>query len=277
MANIEYNEEIDWDNLLPNKKKQRPAAPKPEVPKPRPEAPAPSNRPKPRKESGGGGGGGGMGRVGRWLRDFPHNHPIILNLLLMIIAGYVAVWILMMFVGKWTHHGQEVRVPDVKELPMNVAAATLDRGGFSYEVIDSVYEARVGAGCVVSQTPTAGAAVKPGRTVYLTVVASSPKTVVVPEYEGMSLRTVQASFEGLGLKHVDVEYVPSDYEDLVLGARINGRELHSGERIPLNSSIVLEVGAGAADDDEYDAEEDREIELYDDESGESYDPTYMYD
>lgn len=231
--NQEFNEEIDWDNLIPDKKKIRNKAPRK------------ADGPKGPKRT-------------FWHRliEFPHDHPIIFNIILIFIAGYVAVWLLMAYVGKWTNHGVEVRVPDVKELPLDVARATLDRGGFHYEVIDSVYEARIHPGSVVSQNPSAGSAVKPGRTVYLTVVASNPKTVAVPDFLNVSLRQAQASFEGLGIKEVRIEYLPSEYKDLVLGARINGRQLRSGERIPLTSVVSLEVGSGPADDSDYDEDED---------------------
>lgn len=217
---------IDWNNLLPgNNRNSRPDSPK-------------SNNNK---------GGNGKRTFWQWLIDFPHDHPVLLNIILIIIAAYVAVWLIMACLGKWAKHGVEVRVPDVKELPMDVAAATLERGGFSYEIIDSVFEAKGRPGSIVTQDPTAGSAVKPGRTVYLTVVSSSPKTVAVPDYHNVSLRQAQATFEGLGIKEIKVEYLPSEYKDLVLGARINGRELRKGERIPLTSTVVLEVGAGLPD------------------------------
>ncbi|MDE5608241.1 MAG: PASTA domain-containing protein [Muribaculaceae bacterium] len=237
-----YNENLDWNDLIPSKKSK--AQPK--------KASQPSQR-KNRPD--------GDGKPSFWkvlltkTAEFPRSHPIIFNILLIIIAGFIALWFITACLSSWTHHGEEVRVPDVKELPLEMAAETLDRSGFSHEVVDSVYEAKTRPGSVVNQIPSGGSTVKPGRTVYLTVVATTPKSVTVPDFMNVSLRQAQASFEGLGIKSVRVEYIPSEYKDLVLGATVAGREIHRGERIPMSSAVTLRVGTGLsidnADDDNF--------------------------
>ncbi len=253
--NSTYNENLDWDNLIPSKKAKAPQSPQPKQ--------------KPRPSSGGNSGSGGKGpKPPRWkdflqkVVEFPRSHPVIFNILLIILAGFIALWILTAYISSWTHHGEEVRVPDVKELPLEMAASTLDRSGFSYEVVDSVYEAKTRPGSVVTQVPSGGSTVKPGRTVYLTVVATTPKTVAVPDFMNVSLRQAQASFEGLGIKTVRIQYTPSEYKDLVLGATVAGRELRRGERIPMSSVVTLKVGEGPSAD-EPDEEEYLDEESYD--------------
>lgn len=96
----------------------------------------------------------------------------------------------------------------------------------------------------MEQSPRANARVKPGRTVYLTIVAFSPKLVTVPPFMNVSMREGKAMFEGLGFKEVRVVEVESEYKDLVLGAKINGVPLKAGQRVPQSSVITLEVGRG---------------------------------
>ena len=244
--NSSYNGTRQWDNLIPSKKaKTQPAKP--------------AKRPS------------GNGKEPRWkvilraIGDFPHDHPILFNIFLIIVAGLVILWFLASCMTVWTQHGEEVRVPDVKELPIDMATENLNRNGFSYEVIDSVYDAKVRPGSVVSQIPTGGSTVKPGRTVYLTIVATTPKTVAVPDFMNTSLRQAQASFEGLGVKRIKIEYVPSDYKDLVLGASADGQELYRGQRIPTSSTVTLKVGTGRiSEEPEYD-DSDFIVETGDDE------------
>lgn len=188
--------------------------------------------------------------VWKWIKEFPWAHPVIFNLLLIIIASFILLWILGHYMSTWTRHGQEVKVPTVSEMPLNVAANSLERNGFKYEVIDSVFEANVNPGCVVTQVPAGGSTVKPGRTVYLTVLSTSPKTVSVPEFMNVSLRQAMASFQGIGIKDVRVRYVPSEYQDLVLGAKVDGRDLRRGDRIPQASVVTLEVGESIPDEED---------------------------
>ena len=113
--------------------------------------------------------------------------------------------------------------------------------------MDSVFGSQLAPGTVVEQTPREGSKVKPGRTVYVSIVAYSPKLVTVPDFMNVSMRQGVSMFEGLGLK-VNVVTVPSEFKDLVLGAKCNGRALRAGERIPSTSSVTVEVGGGITDE-----------------------------
>ena len=53
----------------------------------------------------------------------------------------------------------------------------------------------------------------------------------------------------VGLIVDSVEYVPSEYKDLVQDIKSDGRLLAAGERIPEGSKVVLLVGRGAADEE----------------------------
>lgn len=176
-------------------------------------------------------------------------HPIIMNIIYMIIVAIVLVWLLLIFISSWTRHGEEATVPPLKGQTIDLASMTLENDGFTWEVMDSVFESTYRPGTVVEQNPAAGSRVKPGRTVYLTVVAFTPKMVTVPDYMNVSQRQGRSMFEGLGLK-VNIVTVASEYKDLVLGAKLNGVPLRPGQRIPVTSSITLEVGEGnmAVDD-----------------------------
>lgn len=175
---------------------------------------------------------------------FLKKHPIIRHLLFIFIAGWMILVAAMFFLDSWTHHGEEAVVPMVKGLELRVAEKTLREKGMAYELTDSIYDRSYPPGTVVEQSPRANARVKPGRTVYLTIVAFSPKLVTVPPFMNVSMREGKAMFEGLGFKEVRVVEVESEYKDLVLGAKINGVPLKAGQRVPQSSVITLEVGRG---------------------------------
>ncbi|MDE6402698.1 MAG: PASTA domain-containing protein [Muribaculaceae bacterium] len=194
-------------------------------------------------------------------KEFSHDHPVIMNIVYIILTATVRVWLLLLFLDSWTRHGDEATVPPLKGTSIELAVMTLENDGFEWEIMDSVYETVREPGTVVEQTPCAGARVKPGRKVYLTIVAFSPKMVTVPDFMNISMRQGRSMFEGLGIE-VSVVTVPSEYKDLVLGAKSGGVPLRPGQRIPVSSKVVLEVGGGLASDYEADMS-DYDIETED--------------
>ncbi|MDE6344513.1 MAG: PASTA domain-containing protein [Muribaculaceae bacterium] len=181
---------------------------------------------------------------------FPQKYPVLWNIILVVLAAFVLIWIMLSMLDLWTLHGDEDVVPSVRGMNYNQAENILGKAGMTAEITDSIFESTIAPGTVVDQNPKSNSKVKPGRTVYLTIVAFSPKLVTVPEFINASLRQGISIFEGLGLKKVDIVKVPSEYKDLVLGARYNGLPLQAGMKIPTTASVIIEVGAGTDEDNE---------------------------
>ncbi|MDE6503885.1 MAG: PASTA domain-containing protein [Muribaculaceae bacterium] len=181
---------------------------------------------------------------------FPKKYPVLWNIILVVLAAFVLIWIMLSMLDLWTLHGDEDVVPSVRGMNYNQAENILGKAGMTAEITDSIFESTIAPGTVVDQNPKSNSKVKPGRTVYLTIVAFSPKLVTVPEFINASLRQGISIFEGLGLKKVDIVKVPSEYKDLVLGARYNGLPLQAGMKIPTTASVIIEVGAGTDEDNE---------------------------
>lgn len=161
-------------------------------------------------------------------------------LAIMFILGLGAfVWM-----DSWTLHGDTRTVPDVKGQSFNQASDGLLADGLTVELSDSVYDTHSRPGTVLEQNPKPGTKVKPGRVVYLTINAFSPRTVTVPQLTDISVRKAEAILKSLGITNVTVRKVMSEYADLVLAARCNGIQIQPGARLAVTSQIVLEVGDG---------------------------------
>lgn len=169
---------------------------------------------------------------------------VIANLLLMALISVALGWLALSLLDVWSGHGKELTVPDVVGQNYVRAQEKLIAGGFQVEVADSVYDSRYGRGVVVDQNPHKDTRVKPGRLIYVTVNATSPKSVTVPRLTDISSRQARAILIGLGVKDIEEQLVMSEFKDLVLGARYNGKRLQPGARVPVNARIVLEVGDG---------------------------------
>ena len=141
---------------------------------------------------------------------------------------------------------------------------TLERLGLRGVVADSAYNKRKPTGSILEQHPVPGAKVKAGREIQLTINSAQTPTMPLPDVaDNSSLREAQAKLTAMGFKLGPVEYIPGD-RDWVYGVKSRGRNVYTGERVPLDVPLILQVGNNNADEeiDEWDDEID--IDLGDD-------------
>jgi eukaryotic-like serine/threonine-protein kinase len=161
-------------------------------------------------------------------------------------AGVVAVLIVaVLFALKaYTHHSEVIAVPDVQTLTPEQAAVFLEKKGLRYKVVDSVYVKSKLKGSIVDQKPVPGSPVKINRIIFLTINARASETVNLPDVRDFSQRQAVATLEGMEIRVAGIDYVPSEYRDLVLDVRYNGRSIPSGYNLNKGSSVTLTVGQG---------------------------------
>ncbi len=169
-------------------------------------------------------------------------HPILSNILFIILAAVVVGWLMMLFLDVWTIHGENRIIPDVKGLSYGTATEVLKKAGFSVEISDSIYDEQAPAGNVVEQWPKEGAKVKPGRLVYLKINSFYPRSITITDaLTDISSRQAVSYLESLGIKDIRMVDVPGEYDDLVTGAKFNGIPLKIGSKIPVTATVTIEV------------------------------------
>ena len=178
------------------------------------------------------------------LMEFFKKHPIIKTLVQMVIVFFLLIAITLYGLKLYTRHGKAVLVPDVKAMALPDALRILDREGFRYDIIDSLFVDEAVPGTIVEQTPAGGSKVKEGRIVYLSINAYSPRMITCPKVADMSMRQALLSLESRGLTDIKVQEVPSEYPDLALGLQYRGETLEAGDKIPAGSTVTLLVGNG---------------------------------
>ena len=183
------------------------------------------------------------------IQSFAKQHPIIFNAVLICITALLLIALSFLAMHIFTRHGQSQEVPDLKGKPLREAIEMLEREGLKWEINDSVYNDTFKPGCVVDQSPKAFSAVKAQRTIYLTVTPFSPRLIALPNVKDMSARTGQSMLEGLGFRNIHIEMVQSEFNGLILGVLINGRNVAPGEKILLSTQITLQVGNGVNPND----------------------------
>lgn len=173
---------------------------------------------------------------------------ILKNALIAVIALLLIVLGTLFFIDKYTRHGQTEIVPDLRGLYVEEAEVLLQRQGLFVEVVDSVYSSEKPLGSIVEQTPIPNSKVKRDRPIYLMINSKSVLQIPVPDVTDISYRQADAMIKAIGLKVGNVEYVPSEFKNLVIAVKHNGNIIDQGTRIPEGSSITLVVGYGLDQD-----------------------------
>ncbi len=198
------------------------------------------------------------------IRTFSKAHPLLTGLMWMALVGIIFINLAMMFLASWTHHGEEIIVPEIKSFTYASAQTELQKSGLIIEISDSVYNTSVPPGTVIESWPKSGTPVKKGRKIYVTISAFSAKMVEIGKaVEGVSVRQAVSYLNARGIKSIRFVEVPSQFPDLVLSATHEGKAIRIGQRLPVNASVVLEVGVSAEPVDSLSTDEEliEEIEF----------------
>lgn len=197
------------------------------------------------------------------IKEFYQKHPIICNILLIILTGFILLWGALLFLDSWTLHGDTAVVPDIKHKSYADAKAALEANKLTIEISDSIYDPAFGPGTVIESWPKPGAVVKDGRQVFVTVTAFSPKqvTISMPMTGNVSSRQAISYPRGIGISDIRLEHVPSEFVDLVVAARYGNTPLNVGTVLPVTSTVTLTVGSGYSEENDSIPFENPSLEL----------------
>lgn len=174
--------------------------------------------------------------------SFKNNKVFWVNLIAMPIVVVSVIFGVLHWLDTYTHHGESIIVPNINGLPLEEAGKELNKKNLELEVVDSNYVKGMPAGAVLEQKPVAGAKVKIGRTIYLTINTGEIPKVAIPDIiDNSSYRQAEARLRAMGFKLTEPEYIEGE-KDWIYGVKYNGKELTSGEKIPREAVLTLCVG-----------------------------------
>jgi Uncharacterized protein conserved in bacteria len=172
--------------------------------------------------------------------------PILCNLILVVIASLLVVWIVLKWLDSYTRHDKTVVIPvDVINMTVSDAEKLLAQKKLSYEIIDSIYVKQAVPGTIYKVSPPEGNNVKEGRKIYLTLYAQNPPQISVPEVRDISQRQALAQLKSVGFESITVQKVDGPYRDLVVGLESNGQPIAAGVRCGYNTPLTLLVSSGS--------------------------------
>lgn len=175
---------------------------------------------------------------GAYMRTGEFWQQIALMILIVIVLTLASLFSLKFF----THHGQQIRVPDMSGYTLEELRSLEDRYAFRFVVRDSVFDLSQRAGAVVSHTPKPGDIVKRRRTFYVVTASYERPSVPMPNLIDLSHRQALSLLETYGLQAGGVTYVPSVAGGAVLGQYYAGQAIEAGMPIPQGARVDLEIG-----------------------------------
>ena len=179
---------------------------------------------------------------GQKLKKFLSPSKIWFHLLLALVITIVLIAVALVGLRIFTHHGEEVEMPDF--IGQN-SSDLIEHGvsnGFVFVVNDYVFDKSMEEGRVLKQNPEPGEKVKEGRKVYLTVASATPPVVKMIALKDVSLRQAEIMLKAAGLELDNVIYKASKYEGVVLEQLYKGRSVSPGTELHIGDKISLVVG-----------------------------------
>jgi len=169
---------------------------------------------------------------------------VLKNVLLAVAIIVVLATAALFAVDFYTRHGEALVVPDLRGSYVEEAEQILAKKGLYPQVIDSVYVRNKKIGTIIEQIPVPNSTVKSNRPIYIIINSRKARQVNLPEVIDVSYRQADAMLQSIGLSVSSVEYSPSEFKDLVIDVKFQGRSVQPGTRIPEGSSVILVVGSG---------------------------------
>ena len=169
------------------------------------------------------------------------------NLLAMAVVVVLLVVGVKYALDVYTHHGESLTVPSVKNKKVKDAERILDDMGLVVIVSDTGYVKTLPPDVVLEQSVLPGEKVKSGRIIYLTVNALTTPTITLPDIiDNSSLREAMAKLSAMGFKLAMPEFIPGE-KDWVYGVTVRGKNVVTGDKISIEDSVVIQVGNGLRD------------------------------
>ncbi len=167
----------------------------------------------------------------------------------LIIASCIFLGILLFIFLSfriYTHHNHSLAVPDFTDMSFDEAVKKIEEKNMRYEISDSQFVAGKAPKVILDQHPKPNFLVKKNRKIFLTVNASSPGKIEMPNLVGITLREARIKLGSYGLELGELFYKYDISENVVLGQQFQGKRIAAHDSIIKGSKIDLIIGKGLA-------------------------------
>ena len=179
------------------------------------------------------------------LIKFLTSRTFFIQAFLAIAIVVFFTFLVIQFLDFRTNHGQEIKVPDLSKMKLEIAEEKLSELDLEVFLLDTVeFNADFPPFTILEQDPKAGSLVKDGRKVYVKLNAGEFTNITIPEFKDKTFRQISATIKSLTLKEGKITYKPHIAKDIVLQIYQNGRRLRAGDKVKKNSTLDFVLGDG---------------------------------
>ena len=179
------------------------------------------------------------------LFKFLTSRTFFIQAFLALAIVVVFTFLVIQFLDFRTNHGQEIKVPDLSKMKLEIAEEKLNELDLEVFLLDTVeFNADFPPFTILEQDPKAGSLVKDGRKVYVKLNAGEFTDITIPEFKDKTFRQISSTIKSLTLKEGKVTYKPHIAKDVVLQIYQNGRRLRAGDKVKKNSVLDFVLGDG---------------------------------
>lgn len=179
------------------------------------------------------------------LRKFLTSSTFFKNLFFALVIVILFLVVFVKFLDFSTNHGEEIKVPNLSKMKLEIAEEKLDEEGLEVFLLDTVeFRPEFPPYSIVEQDPIAGSKVKDGRKIYVKLNAGGYAMVTFPDLKNKTFRQATNALRALGLVEGELKYVPDLAKDIVLEVSYNGRPVKAGDKLMKNSKIDFVLGDG---------------------------------
>jgi beta-lactam-binding protein with PASTA domain len=152
---------------------------------------------------------------------------------------------LLIFLNVFTKNNQFVEVPNLVGKSIIQFDKKLSEMDLKYMIVDTAnFNPNYNIGSVLDQEPKAGAKVKGGRKLYLTLNSSDFKEVKLPKIRGLTLRQARNVIESVGFKFGEIEYLDDIAYNVVISISSDSIQIFEGDFLKKTSTIDFKLGNG---------------------------------
>lgn len=162
----------------------------------------------------------------------------------------MAIVVVVLFAGVkygldiYTHHGESILVPNLRQKSIKDAEQLLAHLGMEMVVSDTGYVKALPPDCVLEQSIEPGERVKSGHIIYLVINSSNTPTLTLPDIiDNSSLREAMAKLTSMGFKLSQPKFIPGE-KDWVYDVQVKGRSVAAGDKVSVEDALVIVVGNG---------------------------------
>jgi beta-lactam-binding protein with PASTA domain len=179
------------------------------------------------------------------LLKFIFSKMFLIQIGLAIVAFGIILFAFSQWMASTTNHDVFTEVPNLEGKKLDISKSLLEErnlnlGDVEYKDYDPKYPKEA----IVEQNPVAGAKVKAGRKIYVSVNKSEYRLVRVPNLNDKTQRQAESTLKAIGFQIGEITYKPHFAKDAVMGLSHKGKTIKENDKLPYTSVIDLVLGDG---------------------------------